>query len=103
MRKLFIAGEYVDPVSDRVIVVENPATEETIAEVPDAGAADVDRAVQAARAAQRSWRKVDGLARAGLLHAARTASSATRSASRCSSPSRAARPSRRTATRWSGA
>jgi acyl-CoA reductase-like NAD-dependent aldehyde dehydrogenase len=66
--KLFIGGEYVDSTSDRVIEVENPATEEVIAEVPDASAEDVDRAVAAARAAQREWRKVDALERATLLH-----------------------------------
>jgi betaine-aldehyde dehydrogenase len=66
--QLFIGGEYVDSTSDRVIEVENPATEEVIAEVPDASAEDVDRAVEAARRAQREWRKTDGLERANLLH-----------------------------------
>jgi betaine-aldehyde dehydrogenase len=66
--KLFIGGEYVVSTSDRVTEIENPATEEVIAEVPDASPEDVDRAVEAARRAQRDWRKVDGLARAELLH-----------------------------------
>lgn len=66
--RLFIGGEYVESSSDRVIPVENPATEEVIAEVPDASAEDVDRAVEAARKAQREWRRVDGLERATLLH-----------------------------------
>lgn len=66
--KLFIGGEYVDSTSDRVIEVENPATEEVIAEVPDASPEDVDRAVEAARKAQREWRRTDGLERATLLH-----------------------------------
>ena len=65
---LFIGGEYVESSSDRVIEVENPATEEVLAEVPDASADDVDQAVKAARAAQRDWRKVDALERATLLH-----------------------------------
>src|SRR5919106_6947534 len=65
---LFIGGEYVESSSDRVIEVENPATEEVLAEVPDASADDVDQAVEAARAAQRDWRKVDALERATLLH-----------------------------------
>lgn len=68
MESLFIDGEYVPSNSPDVIEVENPATEEVIAEVPDADAADIDRAVQAARRAQREWRLVDGLERAGLLH-----------------------------------
>jgi acyl-CoA reductase-like NAD-dependent aldehyde dehydrogenase len=66
--KLFIGGEYVDSTSDRVIEIENPATEEVIAEVPDASAEDVDRAVEAAREAQREWQNVDALERATLLH-----------------------------------
>lgn len=66
--RLFIGGEYVESTSDRVIVVENPATEEVMAEVPDASAEDVDRAVQAARKAQREWRRVDALERTELLH-----------------------------------
>jgi betaine-aldehyde dehydrogenase len=68
MEKLFIGGEYVASTATDAIEVENPATEEVIAEVPDASAADVDRAVEAARRAQRDWRKVDGLERASLMH-----------------------------------
>ena len=68
MEKLFIGGEYVASSASDVIEVENPATEEVIAEVPDASAADVDRAVGAARRAQREWRQVDGLERASLMH-----------------------------------
>jgi betaine-aldehyde dehydrogenase len=48
--------------------VENPATEEIIATVPRAQAADVAAAVQAARAAQPEWRRVPGLEKARLLH-----------------------------------
>jgi acyl-CoA reductase-like NAD-dependent aldehyde dehydrogenase len=68
MEQLFIDGEYVSSTATEAIEIENPATEETIAEVPDASPADVDRAVVAARRAQREWRKVDGLERATLLH-----------------------------------
>jgi len=48
--------------------VENPATEETIASVPRAQAADVAAAVERARHAQREWRRVPGLEKAKLLH-----------------------------------
>jgi acyl-CoA reductase-like NAD-dependent aldehyde dehydrogenase len=68
MEQLYIGGEYVASSATDVIEVENPATEEVIAEVPDAGASDVDRAVEAARRAQRDWRLTDGLERAALLH-----------------------------------
>ncbi len=50
-RKLFIGGEWVDPVTSSTIDVISPHTEEVIARVPEARAADVDRAVVAARAA----------------------------------------------------
>ena len=50
------------------MVVENPATEEAIAAVPRAQAADVDAAVERARVAQREWRRVPGLDKAKLLH-----------------------------------
>lgn len=68
MEQLYIGGEYVGSASGQAIEVENPATEELIAEVPDAAAEDVDRAVAAARRAQRSWRRLDALARADAMH-----------------------------------
>ena len=34
MERLFIGGEYVNSTSKKVTTVENPATEEVIAEVP---------------------------------------------------------------------
>ncbi|MBS1843216.1 MAG: aldehyde dehydrogenase [Actinobacteria bacterium] len=65
---LFIGGEFVAAGGTARITVENPSTEETLAEVPDASSADIDRVVAVAREAQRSWAKVDPLARAELLH-----------------------------------
>ncbi|HEU4618172.1 MAG TPA: aldehyde dehydrogenase family protein [Gammaproteobacteria bacterium] len=49
--RLFIGGEWVESRSDSVVPVYDPATGRQIATVPDANAADVDRAVAAARAA----------------------------------------------------
>ena len=49
--QLFINGEFVDAQATATVDVIDPSTTEVIARVPDAGAADVDRAVQAARAA----------------------------------------------------
>ena len=48
-------------------VVVNPATEEPIAEVPEATAEDADRAVEAARHAFPAWRAVTPADRARLL------------------------------------
>jgi len=47
----YIDGEWVPAASAGTLDVINPATREVIARVPDSGAADVDRAVQAARRA----------------------------------------------------
>src|SRR2546422_9699390 len=47
----FIDGEWTETASGRTLEVINPATREVIALVPDSGAADVDRAVGAARRA----------------------------------------------------
>ena len=49
--KLIINGEAVDSVSGRTFTTHNPATEEAICVVAEAGAEDVERAVAAARAA----------------------------------------------------
>jgi betaine-aldehyde dehydrogenase len=49
--RLFINGEFVSPESTATIDVIDPATGEILAQTPDGGAADVDRAVRAARAA----------------------------------------------------
>ena len=54
--------------SGETMRVENPATEETLATVPRAQAADVAAAVERARHAQREWRRVPGLEKARLLH-----------------------------------
>jgi aldehyde dehydrogenase (NAD+) len=50
---LFIDGEFVEPTDGTTFKTVNPATEEVLAEVGEAGARDVDRAVDAARRAQR--------------------------------------------------
>jgi len=49
--QLFINGEWVESASRKAFPVYDPATEEVIAQVPDANAEDVNRAVAAARAA----------------------------------------------------
>lgn len=69
MEQLYIGGAYVASTSTTAIPVENPATEEVFAEVPDASPEDLDRVVAAAVEAQRAWRRTDGLHRAELLHA----------------------------------
>ncbi|MGZ4320844.1 MAG: CoA-acylating methylmalonate-semialdehyde dehydrogenase [Solirubrobacteraceae bacterium] len=64
----YIAGRWT-PATDAtdVLDVTNPATGETLARVPLSGAADLDAAVAAARAALRPWREVSTIARARKL------------------------------------
>ncbi len=66
--KLYIGGEWVEPEAGKTFVTENPATEEAICEVASASAADVDRAVEAAAAAQRGeWAKLSARERGKLI------------------------------------
>jgi aminobutyraldehyde dehydrogenase len=51
----FVGGEWVDSVEGETMEVLNPATGETIAEVPRGTAKDVDRAVAAAKKALPEW------------------------------------------------
>ncbi len=65
---LFINGEFVEGKDGGRFKTVNPATEDVLAEVTEAGPADVDRAVQAAREAyQRVWRDMPGRDRAKYL------------------------------------
>src|SRR3712207_1300954 len=53
--KNFVGGEWVEAVEGETMEVVNPATGEVIAEVPKGSAADVERAVDAARKALPEW------------------------------------------------
>jgi aldehyde dehydrogenase (NAD+) len=65
---LFIGGEIVDPRSDEYFKTLNPATEEKLAEVSQAGAEDVDLAVRAARDAyDNGWSSISPAERAKYL------------------------------------
>jgi aldehyde dehydrogenase (NAD+) len=65
---LFIGGELVEPKSGRWFETIDPATEESLAEVPEAGPEDVDLAVSAARTAfEDRWRPLPGTERAKYL------------------------------------
>lgn len=70
--EMYVGGEWVAPDGRGTIPVENPATRETLFEVPAGTAGDVDDAFQAARAAQPEWAAQPPQARAeviqGFLH-----------------------------------
>jgi aldehyde dehydrogenase (NAD+) len=67
--KLFINNEWVDSADRKTFETINPATGETIASVAEGGAADVDKAVKAARTALESgpWSKLDAADRGNVL------------------------------------
>src|SRR5258705_5188593 len=65
---LFIDGSFVDPAQGGSRKTVNPATEEVLAEVAEAGPSDVDAAVVAARRAQMQvWGPMRGADRAKYL------------------------------------
>src|SRR6476469_4067317 len=67
--ELYIGGEWTAPAGAGTIDVVNATTEEVMGRIPEATAADVDRAVAAARAAFDSWSALDPVDRAELCAA----------------------------------
>ena len=63
---LFIDGKFTKP--GKTFATINPANEKKLAEVTAASAADVDRAVKAARKAQPAWAALPGRERAKYLY-----------------------------------
>src|SRR5882724_10496302 len=66
-RQLYIDGQWCDSASGKKIAVENPATEETIAEVSAGGREDCRRAIAAAADAMKTWMKLTPYDRAKVL------------------------------------
>ncbi|MBX3407359.1 MAG: aldehyde dehydrogenase family protein [Phycisphaeraceae bacterium] len=70
---LFIDGKWIEPRSGKkrgdggVFATINPATEQALAQITQAGAADVDAAVAAARRAQPKWAALPGKERGKFL------------------------------------
>ncbi len=63
-----VDGQWAGAASGKLLDVMNPATDEVMARVPEAGAADVDRAVKAARRAfDEGWRDATGQERGRIL------------------------------------
>jgi acyl-CoA reductase-like NAD-dependent aldehyde dehydrogenase len=65
--KFFVGGSWTSPAGTGSIEVVNPATEATIATVPNGEPADVDRAVAAAREAFETWGQTSRDDRAAYL------------------------------------
>jgi aldehyde dehydrogenase (NAD+) len=67
-QKLFIDGKFVAPKSGKYFPTINPANATQIAEIADAGAADVELAVASARRAyDKTWSKISGAERGKYL------------------------------------
>jgi aldehyde dehydrogenase (NAD+) len=67
--RLYIGGEWVEPLSGRMFDSYNPATGQVWARVAEAGPEDIDRAVKAAKAALSGpWSKLTPGQRGHLLH-----------------------------------
>ncbi|MFC9729296.1 aldehyde dehydrogenase family protein [Streptomyces roseolus] len=64
---LFIDGEFTDAADGKVFKTVSPSTEEVLSEIAQAGEADVDRAVKAARRAFEKWSALPGSERAKYL------------------------------------
>ncbi|MBN3807611.1 NAD-dependent succinate-semialdehyde dehydrogenase [Paraburkholderia sp. Ac-20347] len=64
---ILINGEWVQADSGQTLEVRNPASGELVARVPNAGAAETQRAIAAAESAMQSWRKTLPKHRAKVL------------------------------------
>jgi succinate-semialdehyde dehydrogenase / glutarate-semialdehyde dehydrogenase len=71
IEKLFVAGEWVGAAaSGATFDVTNPANNEPIATLPDAGGEEMRRAVEAAAAMQEEWAATTAAYRAGIMRRA---------------------------------
>ena len=61
MQKNYINNKWVDGLDGKIFDVENPFTEEIIAQVPQSSNKDVDMAVQAAKRAWKDWKILGSL------------------------------------------
>jgi aldehyde dehydrogenase (NAD+) len=67
--KFYIDGQWVDPVELKTLDVENPATEQVSGRIAAGSAADVDKAVRAARRAFAGWSQTTREERVDVLQA----------------------------------
>jgi succinate-semialdehyde dehydrogenase/glutarate-semialdehyde dehydrogenase len=65
----FLNGQWIKADSDQTLVVLNPANGQKIAEVPLCGAAETQRAINAANAAWPAWRSLTARRRSQILQA----------------------------------
>ncbi|MCP4334272.1 MAG: aldehyde dehydrogenase [bacterium] len=66
--KVLINGEFRDSGADDGLDVVDPATEETIGQIPFASITEVDEAIAVANQSQQAWNRVNALTRAEIMH-----------------------------------
>ncbi len=69
-QQLYVGGRYLDATGGETFDTVNPATGEVLCSVQQAGAEDVDRAVDSARAGFREWSTTSGAERGRVLNRA---------------------------------
>ncbi|EOW6801412.1 betaine-aldehyde dehydrogenase [Cronobacter muytjensii] len=69
-QQLYIDGKYVPAAAGNTFQTINPANGDVLAEVHEAGQADVDRAVEAARKGQKIWAAMTAMERSRILRRA---------------------------------
>ena len=62
-----INGQWVESSTDRWIDVHNPATNEVVTQVPQTTQAEMEQAVESAKAAFRTWSKTSAMARQQIM------------------------------------
>lgn len=65
--KMYINGEFVESSSGKWIDVLNPSTEEVVSRQPEGTIEDVEKALDAAKVAQKAWAKLTAIERAAYL------------------------------------
>jgi succinate-semialdehyde dehydrogenase/glutarate-semialdehyde dehydrogenase len=65
--RAFVGGAWIDADDRRVVAVRDPASGETLAQVPRLGVAETRRAIESARAAQPAWRARTAKDRGAIL------------------------------------
>jgi len=66
-QQAYIGGQWVDADSGKTLAVTNPATGEQLGVVPNMGADETRRAIEAAQGAFKSWRQVPAKQRAQIM------------------------------------
>ncbi|CAG8890319.1 unnamed protein product [Penicillium egyptiacum] len=64
---LFIHNEFIPSSTGQMLAVENPSTGNQLGKISAAGPEDIDKAVESAQSAFKTWRTVPGPAKAQLL------------------------------------